>query len=194
MKAIEIINNSRGGIQCKIWERANGGKIQVPDVLNNENCTVHSNIEAWICPSLARSLLRLMFPVPMSPQVSFIISMVQRPWHKIRTSKYPGVINLPAELVPSHGASRWLGNNFSLRADVRQFLKFWQNLKFLNNCRASIWSLPKILHHFSLLFSFFFWRPTVKITSPKQRQFLYTNASHLSKNENLKQAITLRFY
>ena len=42
---IEIINNTRGGIQSKIWERANGGQIQVPDVLNNENCTVHPNIE-----------------------------------------------------------------------------------------------------------------------------------------------------
>ena len=45
IKYIEIINNTRGGIQRKIWERANGGQIQVPDVLNNENCTVHPNIE-----------------------------------------------------------------------------------------------------------------------------------------------------
>ena len=43
--SIEIINNTRGGIQSKIWERANGGQIQVPDVVNNENCTVHPNIE-----------------------------------------------------------------------------------------------------------------------------------------------------
>ena len=42
---IEIINNTRGGIQSKIWERANVGQIQVPDVLNNENCTVHPNSE-----------------------------------------------------------------------------------------------------------------------------------------------------
>ena len=45
MSSIEIINNTRGGIQGKIWKRANGGQIQVPDVLNNENCTVHPNIE-----------------------------------------------------------------------------------------------------------------------------------------------------
>ena len=42
---MEIINNAIGGIQSKIWERANGGQIQVPDDLNNENCTVHPNIE-----------------------------------------------------------------------------------------------------------------------------------------------------
>ena len=36
---IEIINNIKGGIQCKIWERANGGQIQDPDVLSHENCT-----------------------------------------------------------------------------------------------------------------------------------------------------------
>ena len=42
---IEIINNTRGGIQSKLWERANRRQIQVPDVLNNENCTVHPNVE-----------------------------------------------------------------------------------------------------------------------------------------------------
>ena len=44
-QTIEIINNTGGGIQSKIWECANGGQIEVPDVLNNENCTAHPNIE-----------------------------------------------------------------------------------------------------------------------------------------------------
>ena len=39
-KHIDVINNTREGIQSKIWKRANGGQIQIPDVLNNENCPV----------------------------------------------------------------------------------------------------------------------------------------------------------
>ena len=72
-ETIEIINNNREGIQDKIWERANGGQIQVPDVLDNENCTVHPNIELSV-PNF-QSIRDLNLPIPMPPLVLFIISM-----------------------------------------------------------------------------------------------------------------------
>ena len=62
-----------------------GGQIQVPDVVNNENCAVHTNIELSVpyfqsirdlnLPPISVLLLRLMFPVQMPPLVLFIISM-----------------------------------------------------------------------------------------------------------------------
>ena len=41
---IEIINNTRGGIEGEIGSMLMG-QIEVPDVLDNENCTALHNIE-----------------------------------------------------------------------------------------------------------------------------------------------------
>ena len=61
-RRIEIINNTRGGIEGEIWERGNGGQIEIPDehhtILGLHQKKLKQESQNWVFYMFCMSLLR----------------------------------------------------------------------------------------------------------------------------------------